>query len=455
MLKKTLQQYKKIGVLIVILVGLVHLNISFAAERRYHTPEQEMAQNFMYQVRAHFTIVDDPVVQSYVQSLGQKLVAHSSERYRKFNFFVVEDDSINAFSGPDGNIGINTGIIMATNSESELASVLAHEITHVTQQHILRAEDKSKGMMLPNIAATAALVAAGMASHSASGANVAAGAAMAGMSGNGQYQVNTIRGYEEEADRIGIKVLYLSGFDPFAMPELFERLERQSFNSAGDVPAILIDHPVTDARIADAKNRAEQYPKHKVLKNFDYYLVKARLKAFLSENNYRIGDYFKVAMQNQDAMQRDAARYGYTLLLLHNIKLHDAEANIRILTAKYPGNAICQITLSEINNAAQRNDKALAIAQQSLVAHPDYYPAIIRFAEALLAAQHYATAENFLTAQTQNYPDDMIIYQLLSMAQAKNGHLAAAYQSRAKIYNSLGYSQAAEVQLEQAKKHAQ
>jgi len=442
-------QLKPIKFSLLLIFAIIFSIINTSSYAANNTTEPEMAKSFMHMVRANFSIVDDPIIQNYIQALGQRLVKHSNNPNKKFRFFVVDDDTINAFSGPDGYIGINSGIAMATISESELASVLAHEITHATQKHILRARDEESSLVLPKIAATAAMIAAGMATKSNSSATT--GGVLAGMAGGDQFEINTIRGFEREADRIGIKVLYLSGFDPAAMPEFFERVESRSLNSVGDTPASLLDHPVTGERIADARNRAMQYPKHKVIENHDYYLIKARLKALTSGTDYTTSNYFKECMLDKNEVNSDAGKYGYALFLMNSSKNQSAAELINTLLAKHPNNVIYKLTFAELKSKENHNQEALVILQKLLSENPDSYPVIIQYAQTLIEAKSYQHAENFLTAQTQNYPDDPEVYDLLTSAHAKNGHLAAAYQSRAKLFSILGYDKAAKLQLEQVK----
>jgi len=419
----------------------------------YGATEHQMAKSFMRGVRANFNIVDDPLVQNYIQNLGQHLTNHTKNLDKKFHFFVVDNDSINAFSGPDGNVGINSGIFLATNSESELASVLAHEITHATQKHILRAQDEQKGLFLPEVATTAAIIAASMASKSNSMANATSGAVMAGLAGSSQYAVNTIRSFEWEADRIGMKVLYLSGFNPTAMPDFFEHVARSNLNSMNGIPSMLLDHPVTAERIADARNRAMQYKKHKITINPDYFLIKARLKVFTSEIDYRIYNYFKIHMLDKKKWDRDAAKYGYALFLAGSSKISQAEENINSLIKKNPHNVIYQLALAEIKNKDNKSNEALVMIQKLLSNKPDFYPVIMKYAETLIQAKHYQLAEDFLKAQTQNYADDPRVYDLLALAQSQNGHFKDAYRTRAKLFSLLGYDKAAQLQMDQAGKN--
>jgi len=415
--------------------------------------EHELSKQFLREIRANFTLIDDPIINDYIQNLGQRLINHSKNPNQRFHFFVVEDPNINAFAGPDGYVGVNSGLILATNTEHELASVLAHESSHVIQKHILRGMQQAESMALPQLAAIAAAIALGsVASRSGSNGNLGSGAMMAAMAGASQYETNMTRSYEKEADSVGMQTLYKSGFDPNAMASFFERLAKSSLGAGSNIPPILLDHPATPDRIADAKGRAAQYPKKNYTESINYYLAKTRLQALTSENSYQSAKNFQRAFNTPNPKRATAAKYGYALTLMRNFKYKEAENILQSLSAANPEEIIYPLTLAELKMATNNTRAEFAISQNLLHQYPDSYPVIIQYASALLDSKQYASAENFLKAQTENQDDDILIYEMLSQAQAKNGHLSDAYRSRAKIYMLLGYDSEARIQLEQAKK---
>ncbi|MDH3872013.1 MAG: M48 family metalloprotease, partial [Gammaproteobacteria bacterium] len=239
--------------------------------------EQQLGAAFMRQLRSSGIILEDLEITNYIESLGQRLTVNSEDPARRFTFFVVNEPSINAFAGPGGYIGIHTGLILASESESELAGVLAHEIAHVTQRHLARAYEASERLSLPTMAAMlAAILVASQ--HSEAGQ-----AAMAAVSAGGmQYQIDFTRANEKEADRVGIQTLALAGLDPFGMPRFFERLQKNSRLYGSRPPEFLSTHPVTTDRIAEATSRAERHTASKQGDSLDFQLVRAKLRV----NNY-------------------------------------------------------------------------------------------------------------------------------------------------------------------------
>lgn len=212
----------------------------------------------VHELRNQNMVQDDALLTDYVNTLGYRLVAHSPKPDQPFTFFVVRDPTINAFALPGGFIGVNSGLIEMTDNESELAAVLAHEISHVTQHHLIRAaEAEQKYAPLMVLAMVGAVIASAHQSPYSTG-NTDVGAIATAQGLMQQMQINFTRADESEADRVGIQTLAKANFDPYAMADVFERMQqalRPGFDES-DVPAMLMDHPVTTERISEAKARA-------------------------------------------------------------------------------------------------------------------------------------------------------------------------------------------------------
>ncbi len=221
------------------------------------TPDEErqIGEQLLRSLRAANAIADDPLLDEYLSSLGYLLVAHSDRPEQQFTFFAVRSEQINAFASPGGFVGMNTGLIATAENESEVAAVLAHEVAHVTQRHLVRAFESMQKVSLPiMLAMVGALIAAQGAGGDAAQAAVVGGSALLQ-----QQQINFTRANEYEADRIGIQTLASAGFDPNAMATFFWRMGRATRANTGEgVPEFLRTHPVTTTRISEAKDRATQ-----------------------------------------------------------------------------------------------------------------------------------------------------------------------------------------------------
>ncbi len=220
------------------------------------TPQElrEYGAGMLQEMRAYEMVLDDPLLSDYINSLGYRLVASSERPDSGFTFFIVRDQQINAFAAPGGYVAVNAGLINAMDREDELAGVLAHEISHVQQLHILRAFEDQKKMSIPIMLAMLGVMIA--ASHRTDDA--APAAMVTAQSLMIQRQINFTRGDEAEADRVGIQTLARAGFDPNAMASAFQELQRVMRVNGVDIPEFLLDHPLDTKRIAEAKERAAQ-----------------------------------------------------------------------------------------------------------------------------------------------------------------------------------------------------
>ncbi|HJT98093.1 MAG TPA: M48 family metalloprotease, partial [Rhodanobacteraceae bacterium] len=226
---------------------------SSAAEVMSPQDQREYGAQVLHELRAYGLVLDDALLDEYINALGYRLVSNSDRPDLAFTFFVVRDNEINAFAVPGGYIAANAGLIVNMSREDELAAVLAHEISHITQQHLLRAYEDMKKMSLPTMLAMLGVLIAS--SHRTDDTGTAA--IMTGTSLMQQRQINFTRHDEAEADRVGIQTMARAGYDPLAMADTFATLQRVMRVNGVDVPEFLLDHPVDTHRIADAKARAQ------------------------------------------------------------------------------------------------------------------------------------------------------------------------------------------------------
>ena len=284
-----------------------------------------------------------------------------------FNFFAIDDNSINAFAGPGGHIGVNTGLILATDNESELAAVIAHEIAHVSQHHLARMVEMSQRFSIPTIAALLAAIV--IASQSGQAGEAAIAAAVAGTS---QLQIDFLRGNEQEADRVGINALQRAGFDPRAMAGFFERLLKSSrYYDLGKFPEFLRDHPVTESRIADTRNRAEQFAYRQRQDSLGYHLIRARLKIRRLSSPAQGVRELKQSLDNGSYRNLAAARYAYILALINNHQLELARNELAKLLATDAERLEYLITKADIEIANNNLTNALNIYQQLQLLYPN------------------------------------------------------------------------------------
>jgi predicted Zn-dependent protease len=222
--------------------------------------QAEYGAMMLSQLRYYGYTLEDPLLQSWLQAMGQRLAASSDDPKQPFTFFLLRERQINAFATLGGYVGVNAGLVLAAEREDEVAGVLAHEISHVTQQHVLRGAEKAQRESLPILLATlGAIVAAQQVGGNSSG-DATSAALMTGLGVLQQRQINYTRDNEAEADRIGIRTLANAGYDPEAMADFFVTLQSVVRMNQGDeraaVPGYLQTHPLTLARISEARERA-------------------------------------------------------------------------------------------------------------------------------------------------------------------------------------------------------
>ena len=217
--------------------------------------EEEYAKALVRQMRAYEVLVEDPMIAAYFEDMGYRLASNSDRPDKAFTFVVIGQDVVNAFAAPGGVIALYSGLILAADDESEVAGVLAHEIAHVTQQHLYRALENQQAMTIPIALAMLAIALAGGGDSQA-----ITGALVSGQAAAAQSAINYTRQNEYEADRIGISTLSRAGYDPAGMPEFFEKMGRITRAMGEGPPEFLRTHPVTVSRIAEAENRVATMP---------------------------------------------------------------------------------------------------------------------------------------------------------------------------------------------------
>lgn len=412
------------------------------------SPQQEKAigKSFMRQVRAHMTVVDDPEIADYIQSLGDTLAANTNERHSGFTFFVVGSGAINAFAAPGGYIGVNSGLITASYSESELAGVMAHEIAHVTQRHIARRFEAMDRMTGPMLAALAAALLVGTQNPEAglAAASAAQGAAA-------QMQIDYTRANESEADRVGIVTLANAGFDPKGMPDFFERLQRAS-RYYSRPPEFLSTHPVTANRIADTRGRAEQYPPSKRVASQDFYLVQAKLRVYTAKNPEEVLEYFREALKTGQHSSRIAARYGYALALARAGKRTEARKAMRRLYELSPDTIPFRAELAQLEMALGNTDRATALYEDGLALYPGNRLLLEGYLTALLQLGHPNKARQ-LIRDYERYNDlNPALFKLLAHSEQKAGDPVESHIAMGEYHYMMGNLRRAVDQYERALK---
>jgi len=411
--------------------------------------ERKLGEDLMRQSRRALAFMDDPEITEYIQSLGQKLVSHSDSPAQDFRFFVINNPSINAFALPGGFIAVHTGLILATQSEAELASVVAHETAHVTQRHIPRLIAESQRTTLPAMAAILAGILLASSGHQGGEAAIALTSATVAQKG-----INYTRSFEEEADRIGMNILSQSNFDPRAMPLFFERMQNLNRLNETSLPEFLRTHPVTTNRIADSRNRAEHYTVRQPPDSAAFQHVRAKIRALTADNAEESVRGFRDNLAQGKYLNVDAERYGYALALLRNRQWAAALAETQKLLERHPDKVAYRIVQAEIEMSSGEYKKALAIYASAYTKNPTHLPLMRYYASALLKTNHLREARDLLKKALQQQPDNALLYKMMAEAAGGTGDPFGAHKALAEHYYLNGDPNAAIEQLQMAGRFA-
>ena len=293
--------------------------------------ESQLGRAIMRQIRASGELVEDPQVTEYINEIGHRLAAQANvDGNHEFSFFVVDNPVINAFALPGGFIGVHTGLLEATRNEDELAGVLAHEVAHVTQRHLARRLHASQRQ---SILSTAIMLGAILAGAAGGSSDAVQGAIAVAQGTSAQQQINFTRSNEYEADRVGISALAAAGFDPQGMGSFFEVMSRGTTPMEYRLPEFLRTHPVSSARIAEARGRARSYQPVHTTDSINYGITRSRLLVASRDTPEAAVDYFE---RESYELQSDVERYGRAVAYLRAGRNNEANRIFEELANKDP-----------------------------------------------------------------------------------------------------------------------
>ncbi len=408
--------------------------------------EREIGEQSMVEIRADKSYLDDAEVADYLNQLGYRLVSSSNEPGQEFEFFAINDHAINAFAMPGGFVGVNTGLILTAQSESELASVLAHEVSHVTQHHLARMLASQKVDSLAAIAAAAIAILAAR-----SNPNAAMGAIVGATAGSIQRQLTFTREHEQEADRIGLATLEKAGFDVRAMPTFFERLQRGTRLLDNGTPSWMRTHPVTSERIADIDNRVRQMPYRLLDDNLDFQLVRTKLLVADKAPREAI-DYFNDALGARKFGDPVAQRYGLTLALLRSGDVSRASQELATLRKQPRTSPMIETLTGRIYRAQGMSAAKLTeFYRDAVQTYPHHRALAYDYADVLIEGRHYLQALELLDDRITSYPNDAHLYELQARTYAALNKPQEEHHALAYAHVSHGDLRGAIDQLELAK----
>ena len=406
--------------------------------------EYDLGRLWLSIFRSSVKEYEDPLTTTYIEDLIYRISETSEVRDRRYEFVVIDDNSINAFAAPGGIIGINKGMFLKTDFESEFASVMCHELAHLSQRHFARSQ--SQLTALGNALLILGSVAVAAASGSAEG--IYLGPALIQ-----QISINYTRNNEKEADRIGFNNLVKAGFDPKGMSSMFQKLQK-SRGVNDEEYSYLMSHPLPKERITDAKLRENSIEKkEKYRDSLDFYLIKAR-SIVSSSNDHRglVKEYEKTLRSNLTEKSIVAAEYG--LVLTHK-KLKNFPVAFKLLRSlldQFPNNLILQTTLMELHIEEENNFEAVSVGETLLSLNENNHAISKILSKAYMQNNQIKDAENILSKLSRNRPMDPSVWYQLAEAQGLSGNILGLHRSRAEYFMLTGRYDAAIFQLREALK---
>jgi predicted Zn-dependent protease len=391
---------------------------SSAGELLTPQEETEYGAYTLYQLRRYGYVLQDPLIDAWLDGMGHRLAATSDRPEQKFTFFMMRDRQINAFATLGGYIGVNAGTILTAQTEDEVAGVVAHEISHVTQRHVLRSVERAKKDQIPIMLATLGAIIAAQksggrdANGNRNNGDAIEAAVVGGQALAAQRQINYTRSSEAEADRVGIQTLFNAGYNADGMADFFERMERVTRGNSGgyNLPSYLQSHPVTTSRLSEARERADRLRREKPnvsastasrpslllpwginaggasvnsvpTRMFDW--ARERLRILTAENPAMGLKEARTQLDSAGTKATDAQRYGLALAQMKAGYPAAAEDGLLALARTHPDNVWIGLALAE-NAYVARNESLSRKRYEDLLAHHPADPAIsLSYAETL------------------------------------------------------------------------
>ena len=402
--------------------------------------EKRLGQTWLRLYRQQVPISSDPILIDYTEALLNKIAAYNPAAGKAFSLVIARNRTLNAFAVPGGIIGVHTGLFQHAQTEDQFASVLAHELAHLSQRHYSRSVKKQQGQQRFGMAALlASLVIA------ATNSEAGLAAMKATQAGIIDQQLRFSRLYEQEADRIGMMTLIKAGFDPHSMVAMFEQMQKAS-QFYSEPPEFLLTHPITAKRIADAENRARDYPNQNAPSSLAYDLARARVLFFQEETPQQAISRFESELRGFSP-SAEGSRYGLVLSLTANKEFEKADKMLQPLLQRHPDQVALLIAKSNIDADNDKLETALKTVQAAINDKPNSYALNIHYSRLLAKNNDYSHSARILNKLRETRPDDPFIWYHLAEVAGLAGDILTLHKARAEYFILYGNFSSAENQL--------
>lgn len=408
--------------------------------------EADIGRQVMVSIRRSAPQMKDPLVYDYLSSVIYQLVPSAPLASSDLTLALIDSPDINAFAVPGNIVGVNGGLFLNARSEQQFASVLAHELAHLSQRHFARRLEQQEASTPLTIAGMIAGIVLSAVTQSDIGIAAIAGTQALAV----QNMLAYSRAHEQEADRVGMEILADAGMDPRGMPEMFEIMMRQNRLQGNQVPEYLSTHPLTQNRVSDTRNRAEQYPQRDIADAQEYHLMRSRLQVHYAKSAGIAVETFKDYLNQPDVEKPDAIRYGLAVALLRNGDHAKAVEQLESLLEGTPGRITYQVTLAEALIEQDKLERARSILREALNRNPDNYPITDMLARVETEAGNGERAADYLRQLTRTLPQKEHLWLRLAEAEGMARNIVEVHRARAEYDVLMGDLESALRQLRQA-----
>jgi predicted Zn-dependent protease len=389
--------------------------------------EKRIGESFLKQLNSAMHTVDDPLLKYYVSAQLTDLAQHSELREAILSVVIIDNPNINAFAVPGGVVGVNLGLMLNADDVHEYSSVMAHELAHLSQRHFARGVEEQRNQTLPTLAALIAALIIGV----AGGGDAAIAAMSTAQAASQANRMRFSRDRETEADRVGMNTLVRADLDPAAMSRMFERMQR-AYRFTRKPPEFLLTHPLSETRIADARNQALSFPKRSYADSQDYQLMRVRAEVHFQKNHAQGIQTYRARLQTN--ANDTAANYGLALSLSKNSEHEEALQRVETLLNMNPQSILYIGAYAELLIAADRGEHARRLLTRQLALNPDNAPLSILYARALNAEGRHEEAEAVLLRQSQVRPNDVDVWYELAETSGLAGNITGVHLARADFF---------------------
>lgn len=396
--------------------------------------EDELAREFLKVVRKQFQMIQDPVILSYVDAVGKRIMAQVPNAPFQGRFYVFKSNVYNAFAAPAGHIFISSGIMSAMDSEDELAGILAHEISHVVCRHI---SDKIERASKVNLVALAGMVAGIF--LGAAGAGAAANAVSVGSMAAGQSAMLAYsRQDERQADNIGLQYLNDAGYSARGLLAILKKIRAKTWFGPEEIPTYLSTHPATEERISrihawiEDHEPAESKP---MAVPYDFGMVHARLNALYGDTADALKQFSaRVAQDPSDPV----AHYGYALALSGANRWEESIAHLKKALKQRAFDPAILSDLGRVYYLSGRYEEARSVLEGAVSIDPNLDYALLYLGRTRLEMQNYAGAVEALQKLLESAPDHPTVRYFLGEAYGRMGRMEKAHYQLGLYYKRKG-----------------